>query len=348
MKRIIDILFSPGLATGIGLAVVGILYSLKIEAGATINNICCNNRGILIGIVFIYVCISFAIDYLIEPLKNKIMVLENALEEKDRQLSETHGIVYHRYGEFARFSRELNFEEALRQFVDKYTIVNSAQIYRVTRNKENNRILITLNHIKGYCKNGFDINSILQTTYVLNYEVYKTFRRDVWRKWKMLRDDNLKSWEWLELYEDVSAGSKKIVEKICKRFSKIDRVGIVEDNDFSYYRLLSILELILTGTDNVIIFDNVTGKEEIDKCLRRGKRTGVLGSILLEDIFVFSHKGESKKNGRMYVSFYFEDKGVPYVTIFSFTPKNLSERLAFKEEVISLVESFKLVLDERR
>lgn len=348
LKRFIEIIFSPFVATGMGFSILGILCSLTFKEGETINNFFCNNKNIFISASIVYILGSFGIDYLIEPLKSKIIELENTIKEKDRQLSETHGILYHRYGEFARFSRELNFEESLKQFVDKYTIVNSAQIYRITRNKENNRIIITLNHIKGYCKNGFDINSMLQTTYILNYEIYKTFRRDVWRKWKILRDNNLKSWEWLELYEDISESAKKIVDEIYKRFNKIDCVGIVENNDFSYYRLLSILALILTGSDNLIRFDEVTGRKEIDQYLRRGKRTGVLGSILLEDIFIFSHKGESRKNGRMYVSFYYEDNEVPYVTIFSLSPKNLSERWDFKEEIISLVESFKLALNERR
>ena len=348
MKRVIEILLLPAVATSVGLAVIGILCSLTTKDGDELTNFICGNKVFFIIASISYICIAFISDYFIIPLKQEIMELNNTIKEKDRQLSETHGIVYHRYGEFARFSRELNFEEALKQFVDKYTIVNSAQIYKVTRNKENNKIVITLNHIKGYCKNGFDINSMLQTTYSLNYDIYKTFRREVWRKWKILRDNELKSWEWIELYSDISESARKIVGKIYERFNKLDSIGIVNDNDFSYYRLLSVLALMLAGKDNLIKFDEVTGKEDIDKCLRRGKRTGVLGAILLEDIFVFSHKGESKKNGRMYVSFYYEDREVPYVTIFSLTPKNLSERLDFKEEIVSLVDSFKLALYERR
>ena len=50
----------------------------------------------------------------------------------------------------------------------------------------------------------------------------------------------------------------------------------------------------------------------------------------------------------MYVSFYFEDMGNPYVTIFSFTPSNLSEKLGFKEEILELVDDFKSVLNEGR
>ena len=130
--------------------------------------------------------------------------------------------------------------------------------------------------------------------------------------------------------------------------------GDVSDESF----IINVINEI-KGIGNITVLINNAGepsfklpteyiKEDIDKCLRRGKRTGVLGAILLEDIFVFSHKGESKKNGRMYVSFYYEDREVPYVTIFSLTPKNLSERLDFKEEIVSLVDSFKLALYERR
>ena len=138
----------------------------------------------------------------------------------------------------------------------------------------------------------------------MNYGVYIKFRREVWRRWRKLQNENLKSWEKAELYNHISKNAKELVDVICERFDKLNNIGIVEENDFSYYRLLSILVLMLLGKDGMIEYEDVIGDNKINRYLRRGKRTGVLGAILLEDVFIFTHKGESRKNGRMYVSFY--------------------------------------------
>ena len=344
LRMIAGILFSPGLAVGIGISVIGIFISLSdTEENIFIHHLFLNRQYYLIA-TFVYMSITFVFEGLINHQKEKIYKLEAIIEEKNRQLAQTHQIVYNRYGEFANFCSGLRFEECLKKFVDKNIIVDSAQIYRVKRNKENRRIVITLNHEKGYCKANFDINSMLQTRYILNYDIYIRFRREVWRRWRRLHNENLKSWEVAELYNNISISARNLVDDICKRLNSIDIVGNIEENDFSYYRLLSVLVLVLLGRDGTIEFDNDIDDDDVSRYLRRGKRTGVLGAILLEDVFIFTHKGQSKKNGRIYVSFYFEEFSVPYVVIFSVTPKNLSERTNFEYEVETLVNDFKKIL----
>ena len=355
MNTFFNTIMSPGICSGVGISIICTLGPLNDRDDSAVIHFLYSNKEVLCLFCLLWIAFSFILDSLLKKKDDKIALLkeENAglqkvIQQKNEQLNETHKILYNRYGEFARFANGVRFEEILKQFVDKKTIVDSAQIYRITRNKEYSRIVITLNHVKGYCKAGLDINSLLQTNFVLKYDVYKMFRRGVFRKWNRLKYEDLKSWEAAELYNEISVTAKEIASIIMKRMRKIDCVGIVEDNDFSYYRLLSILSLILMGGDGIITFDEVSMDKEINRYLRGGKRTGVLGAVLLEDIFIFSHKGESKKNGRMYVSFYFEDMGNPYVTIFSFTPSNLSEKLGFKEEILELVDDFKSVLNEGR
>lgn len=353
MVSFFSTIMTPGVCSGVGISIICTLIPLDDRIDSYIIHFLYTNKEVLCLFCFLWIAFSFIMDNLlnkkddnINALKEENAGLQKVIQQKDEQLKETHKILYYRYGEFAKYANGVRFEEILKQFVDKKTIVDSAQIYRITRNKENSRIVITLNHVKGYCKAGLDINSLLQTKFVLKYDVYKKFRRGVFRKWNRLKNEDLKSWEAAELYHEISETAKDIADLILKRMKKIDCIGIVEDNDFSYYRLLSILSLILMGGDGLITFDEVSADDNINRYLRRGKRTGVLGAILLEDVFIFSHKGESKKNGRMYVSFYFEDMGSPYVTIFSFTPSNLSERLGFKEEILELVDDFKCVLNE--
>lgn len=343
-RLILDILFSPVVAVGLGVSVIGILLSISDGGPDSWERFVYINKLNFIIMIFIYMLIAFIVGGIIEPKNREIEKMKGIIEEKNRQLAQTHQIVYNRYGEFACFANGVRFEKILKEFVDKNIIVDSAQIYRITKNREHKRIVITLNYEKGYCKANFDINSLLQTRFILNYGVYIKFRREVWRRWRRLQNENLKSWEKAELYNHISKNAKELVDVICERFDKLNNIGIVEENDFSYYRLLSILVLMLLGKDGMIEYENVIGDNKINRYLRRGKRTGVLGAILLEDVFIFTHKGESRKNGRMYVSFYFEEYNVPYVTIFSFTPINLSERTNFDEEVSSLVNDFKNIL----
>lgn len=358
LKRYINLVFStllePTVAVGLSASFWGIILPLTKESNNFILKHLYLNKDLYTWILLTYIIISFVYGEINKRKNDMINRLEALLDEKNRQLAQTHQILYNRYGEFAEFSNGIRFENILREFVDKNIIIDSAQIYRVTRNKNHSRVVFTLNYEKGYCKAGFDINSMLQTHYVLKYDIYIKFRREIWRKWRRLHNDKLKSWEKAELYYNISQSAYYLVEKICNRFRKIDCIGVINEDDFSYYRLLSILALILLGEDGVITYDddiirniiNHKNKDsnKIERYLRCGKRTGVLGSILLEDVFIFTHKGDSRKNGRMYVSFYFEELNVPYIAIFSFTPKSLSERTHFNEEIAVLVNDFKAIL----
>lgn len=351
LRLILNTFLEPSVAVGLSASFWGIILPLTKDSSNCILQYLYINKDLFIWTLLIYIIISFGYGAVGRRKNNIINELKALIVEKDRQLNQTHKILYNRYGEFAHFSNGIRFEEILTEFVNKNLIIDSAQIYRLTRNKYNNDVVFTLNYEKGYCKAGFDINSIFQTNYVLKYDVYIKFRREIWRRWRRMHDENLKIWEKEELYYHISQSACELVEKICDRFQKIDSIGIVNENDFSYYRLLSILGLILMGHDGVITFDddiigniinrNNENDNRIERYLRRGKRTGVLGSILLENVFIFNHVGESRKNGRMYVSFYFEDLNIPYIMIFSFTPKSLSERTYFNEEITTLINDFK-------
>ena len=348
MEHIFKVLFSPSIIVGIGMSIICTLLGLNDNIHSPIMHFLYQHKEyICINILCLIIC-SFVFEHYWHLKDNQIKDLEKIIENKDKQLEQTHKILYNRYGEFAKFANGIRWAELLKKFVDGKAIVDSAQIYRIIRNKDRKRIVITLHYEKGYCKVGMDINALLQTKYILNDDVYKMFRRGVLRRWIRLKNEHLKNWEAAELYNAMSEAAKEICEIIFKRLKKINSIGVIEENDFSYYRLLSILSLLLTGGDKPIAYDEVSDKKEINQYLRRGKRTGVLGAVLLEDVFIFSHKGESKKKGRMYVSFYFEDRGEPYVSVFSVTPYNLSESRDFYEEIYILVDDFQRALNESR
>lgn len=210
MNTFFSTIMSPGICSGVGISIICTLGPLNDREDSAMIHFLYSNKEVICLFCLLWIAFSFILDNLLKKKDENIALLkeENAglqkvIEQKDDQLKETHKILYNRYGEFARFANSVRFEEVLKQFVDKKTIVDSAQIYKITRNKEYSRIVITLNHVKDYCKAGLDINSLLQTKFVLKYDVYKMFRRGVFRKWNRLKNEDLKSWEAAELYNEI-------------------------------------------------------------------------------------------------------------------------------------------------
>ena len=108
---------------------------------------------------------------------------------------------------------------------------------------------------------------------------------------------------------------------------------------------MSIVRLARPRDKTTTIIDkrNFLGEQykEIEYYLLNGKRTGILNSILLEDLFMFKYTRNShKKNGRAYVCFPINIVYQNYIVVFSLQTNDLDENIELEQEIEVLKRDF--------
>ena len=300
-------------------------------------------------IIFVIFWLIFSVIYTeqkgeIQSLKNEVKRKNTVIEEKERQLNSTAGVVLNRVGDFADFTKSLRFKDALIGFVNNNPLVECAQIYNYSIKRIGEKIAIKVCYESGYAYEDIDINNIAQTYYEIEYKDYNSLK-DIIKIWKELSGDNNKG------YREIDALTKCIVSEITEIFKKyhnnllnISKIDEIEHKHFTEYRILTLL-LRLTRKLSTTTFDkyNILGdeKKDIENFLLNGKRTGILNSILLEDTVMFKYtRNSQRKNGRAYVSFHMNIANQNYIIIFSIQTNELDANTNLEHEITDLKNDF--------
>lgn len=352
LELLLEPSFSFPTSIGIGLSVIALTYNPENIVG----NFLYNYKLSIVKLLCCYLIFSVLYKTLISPKNDEIERLSIIVDEKNRQLEHTYGVVYNKYGEFAKFAKDIRFKGALKKFVDNNSVVESAQIYKLSKKKVGSDIVISLFFETGYAYPCVDINAIFQTTYRFDYARYIKFREDVWRRWIDIsfKCDNLGKKARKDVYDKVLVSTGNLIKELYDELLGIKSVDEISDKDFINYRLFTIVARLaadlegrnVKNEDSYSVKIDWAGKEDIEMRLQTGKRTGVLGSILLEDSFSFSHMGNSSKKGRLYNSFYMNVSGQPYIILYSLARQDLDytetlqdEKNELEDKLINLLRS---------
>lgn len=348
VKTLIDLIVSP--VSPVLTLAIGWLLTISVTTTNTefpfVINMMIQHRRILFLIVFVWLIFALAYQYhvnAIEEIRQENKILKAQITEKDRQLNTSSGIILNKFGEFERFKRIAMFEEAMKVIVDNSMIIESAQLYSYSiLNHQKNKIRIKLNSVAGYVQEEVVINNILQTYYELEKDDYKKVRFIV-ELWKQLTsvNSNALSWEQITLKSEAFIqNSTELFSKIKDKLRKINsQVELLEgDGEINYnnYRVLTVLYQLMNSTDSLNILpalliekdDSDVKRSQIEWLeneLYKGKRTGLLGSILLEDVFMFRHVGTSSKHGRLYIAFTLEISEQNYCILFTVAANQIDE-----------------------
>lgn len=275
--------------------------------------------------------------------KDKIIVQkEEIIREKDNQLKHTSAIVLNRSGDFANFNRLLRFNEALKGFVENNTIVECVQMYSYSTKRMGNIVNIRVNYDTGFCSDGIDINNLAQCYYDIDYNDYNTLK-DIIDIWKRLSSDvHFLMAEKDSMLQILVQGINQIYRKYHNELKNITDINMIDNIHFTQYRIMTLLSR-LARRQSTTMFDKsrILGDNNsaIEDYLLNGKRTGILNSILLEDIFMFKYTRNShKKDGRAYVAFPLNISMQKYICIFSIQTLDLDKNIDLEYEIKSLRE----------
>lgn len=174
--------------------------------------------------------------------------------------------------------------------LERLEYVESIQVYKVELTNTHECKQIKIDFESGSAKQDIDINSVLQSYYNVPYAIYK--KASVFSKYYS-SDESVNS---IEMAESVG---KELCSSIVESLNKIEGVDDIGQYHYEMYRILSSVMPAIDRKSYHSFLENA----EIESKLASGKRTGLLGSIILNGLYVFKNQNSNIKNGRLYMSF---------------------------------------------
>lgn len=275
-----------------------------------------------------------------ETLQNDIKIKDEIIKEKVRQLKNSAGIILNKSGDLADFRRLLRFKEVLKGFTENNTIVECVQIYNYSTKRIDNVVNIKVSYDSGFCSDGIDINNLAQCHYDIDYNDYNTLK-DIIKIWKKLSsDDHIPFTEKDSLIQILVKGINEIYRKYYNSLQSLNSINDVNSQHFTQYRIMTLLlRLARRETTTMLDKKRLLKNDILEDYLLNGKRTGILNSILLEDIFMFKYTRNShKKNGRAYISFPLNISMQKYICVFSIQTRELDKSIDLEYEIKSLIK----------
>lgn len=256
---------------------------------------------------------------------SEILTLQQSIQEKINQLNQSNGIILNKYGEFASFCKLNRFQDTLRGFVDNTIGIECAQIYKYSSKINNDIMKVRVNYESGYAYEDLDINVILQSYFSIDILIYKRVEAiiDLWNKINL--QDGFSELEIEVFLKTFWREIQDVLHILLEILRGINNIEDVEDIHFSYYLIVVLLLNLVDLPDEGLDIGNILDREDIENYLIESKRTGILGGILLKDIYAFSHGGSNNKRGRKYISFTIDIYNEHYVVVIVVSPTFLDQ-----------------------
>lgn len=278
---------------------------------------------------------------------NQISKLQHTISNMETQLQQSAGIIMNKYGEFAAFKKQAIFADMLKEFVCGTTIIDSAQIYTYSTSLIKKNVQIKLVSESSFAYEGVDINQILQTYYPIQKDIYNKFLQIVhlWKSVQLGLNEQMTAFEYENMQESLTINVQSLFEDIYNKLKDSSKVDALDDSTlFNQYRILTLLYQLSNSSDRF----NITPKllpnnPELESFLAMGKRTGILGAILLQQTFIFRHAGDSAKHGRIYVCFPFVFSDQNYCILCTIPPAEdptIEQCSYIRQKFIKILQKF--------
>lgn len=188
------------------------------------------------------------------------------------------------------------FMNKLRSIIEDYDYVESIQIYQY-KNKQEKDFKIKLNFLSGLADEDIEINSVMQAYFKIPFKIYKTLKSFCNLYDNYTAETSEEARTALEVrFKDIGY---RLVQTFLTRLNSIQKISEITEYDFVYYRLLRIVFQIINGNGLArYIVD-----QDIENYLLRGKKTGLIGSVILNSPQAFKNETSYNKKNRIYFTY---------------------------------------------
>lgn len=196
--------------------------------------------------------------------------------------------------------------DCLNNFFDNTEVLESIQLFSAPKlpaiEDANlmNEIKIQLKFIDGKAKSFSNTNALFNINYIFEksiyYDVKKLFdsRNYYYSANGRQRDPNTE--------KDIQEKALGLFDKIRNHLDNIKNISDIDNTHYACYKLLEILANVVIGDKSIINCDKMLQLEDIEKQLKYGQRTGMLGAIFTENLYCFYNENSLTKKDRMYFS----------------------------------------------
>ena len=206
-------------------------------------------------------------------------------------------------------SDELNMlNETLFSVVDENEHIESMQAFQHRVKNADGYKYIKLSYLAGAANERIEINTILQTYFYFPYPVYKKIRNVSLRYNKYLNETNytLKGEYWNEF---ASTGIE-LCNQLMASLNSIKSTSEIEERHCDMYRVLA--KLLPTVSKEAI--ESFLGNSNVEEALIKRKKTGILGALVINDLYIFKNQTSLTKNNRIYFAFpYSTEKDIVFL-----------------------------------
>lgn len=200
-------------------------------------------------------------------------------------------------------SEDLNsINSILSKIVEENEYVESMQAFQYTAKNGQNEKYIKLNYIAGSANERIEINTILQTYFYFSYSLYKKITRvsgyyDTYcKETDPVKKDGLRTIFMKE-------GNSLCVE-LLKSLEKISCEDDINERHCDMYRVLAKVFPTISGR----AIESFLKDKSIELSLIKHKKTGILGAIVINDLYIFKNQSSVSKSNRIYFAFPYDKK----------------------------------------
>lgn len=192
-----------------------------------------------------------------------------------------------------------NLASIMEQTVNEMEYIESIQAFQYSLKNDRDARYIKLSFLTGRADERIEINTILQTYYAFSYITYKklkavSMKYDTYKA-ALAKDPGKAE----EAFDEFRSAGMELLEYMTSKLGEIDSVDKINKFHCEMYRAsLCLLSAILKKPVETLL-----EKPEIEEALIRCKKTGIIGSIIFDDIFVFRNQTSLIKKGRIYFTF---------------------------------------------
>ena len=195
-------------------------------------------------------------------------------------------------------SDELNaLNKTLITVVDENEHIESMQAFQHRVKNGEGRKYIKLNYLAGAANERIEINTVLQTYFYFSYPTHKKMRNVSSRYDKYLSETDPIQKESYKT-EFLEAGNE-LCNQILDSLNAINSVAEIEELHCDMYRVLAKLLSTISGE----AIESFLKNSKVEEALIKRKKTGILGALVINDLYIFRNQTSISKGNRIYFAF---------------------------------------------
>jgi len=187
--------------------------------------------------------------------------------------------------------------DMLKSSLSNFEYLESLQAYQYNIKNDDSYKYVKINFVHGVADERIEISSILQTYCYFPYSIYKRMKTvsNYYRKYMYETNPDAKYGYRIDF---MSYGAE-LCDTIYNILNSISSPSDIKTCHCELYRVLATVLPALKGES----IESFLNNGEVEEALCSWKKTGILGSIILNDLYIFKSDYDDLKKDRIYFTF---------------------------------------------